>query len=255
MSQYQNPYDQGSQSDIGALQARYADVVAETSVDQRVDFLRKTYAHLFGAVAAIVAIQFLIFTLVPQETLMATVGFALSGFNWLIVLGGFMLVSTIANKWAHNAVSLQTQYIGLGLYVLAQSAILVPLLFVAHNFYAEHYVIETAGIATLLLFGALTTFVFVSKKDLSFMGGILTVLAFCALGLIVCSILFNFQLGILFVVPMIGLASGFVLYHTSMVQHRYRVGQHVAASLGLLGSLVILFWYMLQLAMILADRR
>ncbi len=256
MSQYQNPYDPNQgQSDLGALQARYAEVVADTSVDERIAFLRKTYMHLFGAVLAIVAIQAMVFTFVPEATLVQTLGFALSGFNWLIVLALFMLVSTVAHKWAHSAVSPQVQYLGLGVYVLAQSAILVPLLAVAQIGFPDQNIIGTAGIATMLIFAVLTTFVFATRADLSFMGGVLTILAMAAMALIVCSILFGFQLGIIFIVAMVALASGFILYETSNVLHHYRVGQHVAASLGLLGALVLLFWYVLQLAMYFAAER
>ena len=40
---------------------------------------------------------------------------------WLIVLGVFMAGSWIAEKWAHSATSLGTQYAGLALYVVLAS--------------------------------------------------------------------------------------------------------------------------------------
>jgi FtsH-binding integral membrane protein len=48
---------------------------------------------------------------------------------------------------------------------------------------------------------------------------------------------------------MIVLASGYILYDTSNVLHRYRTDQHVAAALALFASVAILFWYVLRLFM------
>ena len=76
-----------------------------------------------------------------------------------------------------------------------------------------------------------------------FLGGIL------AFGLIICSILFGFNLGTWFAVAMVALASGFILYQTSNVLHHYRTDQSVAAALALFSSLATLFYYVLILFM------
>ena len=55
-------------------------------------------------------------------------------FSWLIVLGLFMIVSFIADSWATSATNPAVQYAGLGLYVLAESIIFVPLLYIAEHF-------------------------------------------------------------------------------------------------------------------------
>jgi len=47
-----------------------------------------------------------------------------------VVLGAFMAISWIADYWATHATSRAMQYIGLGLYVLAEALIFVPLLFI-----------------------------------------------------------------------------------------------------------------------------
>jgi uncharacterized protein len=48
---------------------------------------------------------------------------------------------------------------------------------------------------------------------------------------------------------MIALASGYILYDTSNVMHRYRTDQYVAAALALFASVALLFWYILRLMM------
>lgn len=47
-------------------------------------------------------------------------------YSWLVVLGAFMLVGMLATRLADNAGNNQTQLIGLGIYVLAESLILPP---------------------------------------------------------------------------------------------------------------------------------
>jgi FtsH-binding integral membrane protein len=104
-----------------------------------------------------------------------------------------------------------------------------------------------AGIMTLILFGALTTIVFITRTDFSFLGPILAIGGFLALGLIIGSIAFGFSLGSIFALVMVVFAAGAILYDTSNVLHHYRPGQHVAASLSLFASVALMFWYILRI--------
>jgi FtsH-binding integral membrane protein len=140
------------------------------------------------------------------------------------------------------------QYLGLGLYVVAESIIFLPLLYIA-MIYTSPEVIPTAAILTLGLFAGLTGTVFITRKDFSFLRGILMVGGFVAMGLIVCAIMFGFELGTIFSVAMIGLAGGYILYYTSAVMKHYRTDQHVAAALALFAAVALMFWYVLRLLM------
>ena len=111
----------------------------------------------------------------------------------------------------------------------------------------EPGVIPKAGVVTVVLFAGLTGVVFVTRKDFSFLRGVLGVAGLCAIGLIVAGALFGFTPGLWFTVAMIGLACGYVLYYTSNVLHHYRPDQHVAASLALFAAIALLFWYVLRL--------
>lgn len=214
----------------------------------RAAFVRRTYGHLAGAIAAFAGIEALIFTQIPQATLHNLVGRMVSGWNWLFVLGAMMLVSWFAQRWATSSASQGMQYLGLSLYVIAEAIIFVPILFIASR-YGGPATIPTAGIITGLVFGGLTAVVFISRADLSGLGKYLWMGGFLALGFILCSIFFGFQLGILFNVALIGLACGYILYDTSNVMHHYRLDQHVAASLALFASVATLFWYILRIVM------
>lgn len=217
------------------------------SVDERASFILKTYLHLLGAIVAFIALEAVLLKSPIAEPMMRMMG---SGYSWLLVLGVFMFVSHIATKWAVSATSVSTQYMGLGLYVVAEAFIFVPLLYIAAH-YGGSQVIPTAGVATLLTFTGLTAIVIFTRKNFSFLGPALGVAGFAALGVIVCSILFGFSLGIVFTVLMIAFASAYILYSTSKVLHEYHIGQHVAASLALFACVALLFWYILRLVMFL----
>jgi hypothetical protein len=217
----------------------------QASVDERSSFIVKTYVHLLGAIIAFIAIEAVLLSLpIAERMTMAMTG----GYMWLLVLGGFMGVSYIANRWAVSTTSLSTQYMGLGLYVVAEAFLFLPLLYVATRFGGPG-VIPSAAVATIGIFAALTVFVFFTRKNFSFLGPFLGVAGMVALGVIVCSILFGFNLGVLFTVLMIGFACAYILYSTSNILHEYHIGQHVAASLALFASVALLFWYVLRLFM------
>ena len=150
---------------------------------------------------------------------------------------------------ARSATSQNLQYAGLALYVVAESVIFMPLLWIANHFFPGQNIIPTAGLITLILFGGLSAVVFLTKSDFSWLRGVLTVAGIAAFGAILCSAIFGFSLGILFTTLMIAFACGYILYDTSNILHHYRTDQYVAASLALFASVALLFWYVIQFVM------
>lgn len=234
-----------------ALYDNYS-LAANASPDVRAGFIRRTYGHLAGAILAFIAVEALLFQTAIAEMMMNLL--ASSQYSWLIVLGAFMGISYMADRWTQSGASLQTQYAGLGLFVLAEAIIFVPLLYMAAAVSGSD-VIVSAGLITLLLFTGLTFTVLTTKKDFSFLGGFLKIAFFVALGVIVASILFGFNLGVLFASVMVIVAAASILYNTSNVLHRYHPSQHVAASLTLFASIALLFWYILRIFMGGGSRR
>jgi FtsH-binding integral membrane protein len=220
--------------------------VAQARPSDRAQFIRRTYAHLAGAVAAFVAVEFVLFATGIAGAL--TNLLAGSRFIWLAVLGGFALLGWFARSLIARAKSGEQQYVGLGLYVVAEAIIFAPLLYIA-AFYVGNDVIPIAAALTLLLFGGLTAIVFTTGQDFSFLRGFLTVGGFIVLGIILCSVIFGFTLGLLFSGAMVIFASVAILYDTSKVMHHYSTDQHVAASLELFASVALLFWYVLRIVM------
>ena len=221
-------------------------IVSEAPEQTRAQFIRRTYTHLAGAVLAFVALEFVLFQTGMPKAMMNLL--AKSGYSWLIVLGSFMVVSWIAEKWASSGTSVEMQYVGLGVYVVAEAIIFVPLLYIAANLCSPD-VIPTAAVITLLLFGGLTYTAFTTKSDFSFLGGILKIGSFVALGIIVASICFGFTLGLLFSAVMVLFAAGVILYTTGGILHRYNTNQHVAAALSLFAAVALMFWYVLRIFM------
>jgi len=174
-----------------------------------------------------------------------------SSYSWLIVMGLFMFASHFANKWAMSSTSLNIQYMGLGLYVVVQALIFLPLLLMAMKMTGDATLIIKAGGVTGLLFAGLTFVAFTTKKDFSFLSGFLKIGGLIAMGVIVIAIIFPsfITLGFWFSVIMVLFAAGSVLYSTSNIIHHYNTNQYVAASLGLFASVALMFWYILRIFM------
>jgi FtsH-binding integral membrane protein len=211
--------------------------------DVRAAFIRRTYLHLAGAILACAAVDAL---LLRWPGALALSGTMTRGYNWLIVLALFFGASTLADRWARGSSTPGGQYLGLGLFVVAQAVVLLPILLVATR-YSTPDVLPTAGILTLGLFAGLTAVAFLSGTDFSFLRGALVIGGFLALGLIVVSILVGLNLGVWFAVALVAYAGAAILYQTSGIIRDYRTDQHVAAALGLFAAVALLFWNILNI--------
>jgi FtsH-binding integral membrane protein len=221
------------------------DVVAAQDETTRVSFVRKTYWHLAGAVAAFALIEYMLLNAGLESAVFSLL--SASKYSWLMVMGAFMAVSWIAEKWANSDTSLGMQYFGLSVYVVAQALIMLPLLMIANGM--ENGVIAKAGMVTVAMVLGLTLIAFTTRKDFSFLGGMLKIGGMVALGVIVASFFLPITLGTWFSALMILFASGSILYSTSNIMYHYRTTQHVAASLSLFAGVALLFWYVLRLFM------
>ena len=215
--------------------------VAALDTDRRATFLTRTYTHLLLAILGFTATEVFIFTSGLAEPMAR----AMLGVNWLLVLGGFMVVSWIASRTAHTTSSLSGQYLGLGVYVLAQAIIFVPMLFIA-NTYAPG-TIQSAALVTLMGVVGLTAIAFTTRKDFSFLGGLMKWLGVMALVLIFSAVLFGFELGTWFSLAMIAFAGAAVLYDTSNVLRHFPEDRYVGAAMQLFASIALMFWYVLRL--------
>ena len=224
-------------------------VAAEARTDERLAFIRRTYLHLFGSILIFTILETLLFRSGVADTIAPKL---FGGSSWIIVFLLFIGASWLANWWAMSDASPALQYAGLGLFIVAEAIIFLPLLYVAIHYGGGVDVIVSAGSVTAILCGVTTIFVFVTKKDFSFMGWALTLCSIGAFVLIILGIIFGWPMGAWFSGFMIILGLGYLLYSTSNVLHRYRTEQHVAASLALFAAVMLVFFYVLRLFL---DRR
>lgn len=243
--------------------------VATVGVSDRVVFLRRTYGLLGVALIAFALLTGGMMRLAPESSLHYSMWALSSQINWIIVFALFMGVGYAAQKLAASESSRGIQLAGLGLFVLAESLLLQPILWIlilrfGNRMALQHGVLMSgqagailmqAIVITLAIFLGLTLTVFLTRKDFSFMRGILSIASFAVLGVIIASWLFGFSLGALFCGAVILLMAGYILYQTSLVMNYFPPTAFVAAALMLFSTIATLFWYVLQLLMSLNSSR
>jgi FtsH-binding integral membrane protein len=218
--------------------------VASLSDEAKVAFYKKTYSHVAGGVLAFFIAEYF---LLQSEVLVDFMLSMTQGWRWLIMLGGFMFMTNYAESSAMKTTDKNKQYMAYGLYVLAEAIIFIPIIYIAIMYSGGMDLLNQAAIVTLSLFSGLTAVVFVTKKDFSFLKSALTVGFFIALGLIIAGALFGFDMGLWFSVGMCVLAAGSILYQTSNLVYKYTNEQYIPAAIGLFASLMLLFWYVIQI--------
>jgi FtsH-binding integral membrane protein len=251
--------------------------VATLGVSERVAFLRRTYAHLGVALLAWAALTAGLMVYATEFSLKFSLWAMRGSWTWLAVMLLFMVVGWGASRLAQSEASRGAQYAGLGLAVVAEAIILQPLLWMAMMVTsgskglfiktkagllvnmdaagpAKALILQAAGI-TLAIFIGLTLVVFLTKKDFSFMRGILTVASFAFLGIILVSAIAGFSMGAVICGFGVALMAGYILYQTSLVMRDFPPTFHVAAALMLFSTIATLFWYVLQLLISLNSNR
>jgi FtsH-binding integral membrane protein len=219
-------------------------IVAQATDVEQASFYRKTYQHLALAVLAFILVETVLINVVPVEAIV----WMFSGrFIWLFIIGLFWLGTTMSDRLALHP-SREKQYLGLGMYVILEAVIFLPMIYIAMA-YAGGDIIMQAALTTIFMFAGLTAVVFFTKTDFSFLRTLLVVGGFVSLGIIVVGALFGFNLGLWFSAGMAVLASASILYQTDQIKNNYGTQQYVGASLQLFSSVMLLFWYILRIFM------
>jgi hypothetical protein len=212
------------------------------AVESRADFIWKCYAHVVGAILAFAAIEAYLLT----SGIAARIAAPMMS-NWWLVLGAFILVGMGATHLAHRLESKAAQYAAFAVFVFAEALIFAPMLFIATTQF-DGVVDSAAGVTVLGSIGLIAT-AMITRKDFSFLRGMLVWGGILALIGIFSAIIFGFQLGTWFSLAMIGFAGAAVLYDTSNIIHHYPADKYVAGSMALFASIAMMFWYILRLFM------
>lgn len=219
--------------------------IAHASVDVRFDYMKQVYGLLLGGIAAFVAIEVALFVTGIAEAIYAVV----VDTNWLLILGGFMVLNWLANTFAFKATSRNGQIGAYGLAIVAQALLFTPMLYIATTVPELDGAVGTAAAISLVAFVGLSGIAITSAKDFSFLGTFLKWGGLLALGLIVLAVFTGLNLGVWFSVAMIGFAGAAILWETQKILRTYPEGTEVLAAMQLFASVALLFWYVLRLVM------
>ena len=220
----------------------YLAPVAQGSVEDRSTFIWKCYAHVVGAILVFAGIQgYLIQTGIAANIAVISAG------NPLLTFGAFVLVAWGGTHLAHKLESIQMQYAVFAVFIFVYAVVFSPLLLMAVT-YAPGMIDTAAGITVLASIGLIAT-VMITRKDFSFLRGMLIWVGMLALVGIIGSIAFGFHMGTWFSVAMIGFAGAAILYDTSNIMHHYPQDRYVAAAMSLFASIAMMFLYILRLLM------
>jgi FtsH-binding integral membrane protein len=209
-------------------------------------FMGRVYTRLVIGVAAFVLLEAFLFTSGIAYAITA----AVVQTSWLLVLGGFMIVSWLANSIALRASGPGSQWGGYLLLVAANALIFAPMLVIAEL--QVPGVVATAGQYAVVAFIILSVIAHRSARDFTWLGASLRWFGVLALAGIVIAVLTGASLGSWFSLAMIGFAGAAILYETQVILREVPPGRETVAAMSLFSSLALLFWYLLRLFM---DRR
>ncbi|MCS6978455.1 MAG: Bax inhibitor-1 family protein [Gemmatales bacterium] len=224
-------------------------VAANALPAERVEFIRRTYLHVAGATAIFTILLALVYSLVPLETFFNAFGKA--GMLGILVL--FLGGSYLSQYLVSPSHSPATQYTGLGIYILLEVLFFWPVLAIVELKTGSLDLVYQAALLTAAVAGGLTVATLWTRSDFSFLGPIISIASFVALGIIVAAILFGFTLGLVFSFAMVALMSAAILYGTSNVMYHYRTDQYVGAALYIFSAIMTLFYWIIRI--LLLSRR
>jgi len=217
----------------------------DAAVNERVTFIRRTYLHLVGELGGVA----LATVVILQSVVLQRAAVALWN-SWILYLAAFFGLSLLTRKLLEGRKSLAIQYAGAALWVFFLGLLVAPLAMAANARFGSYAVLGEGLILTGCVFGGLTAYVFFTKKDFSYLGGILSVASWTLLGVaVIAFFLGGFAGSPIWSILWVLLLSGWVLYDTSKLMHRRHVDEYVAASVDLLVDFVYMFIHIVILLM------
>ena len=211
-------------------------MVSQTSVETRLNFIRKTYVlFLMGILTAVVAGA--ICLKVPSVNRAVLSMLQMPLLFIVLVIGASIGAQAVSRIEGLNYVALFgfTGLIGL---------LFAPII----GLYAPS-VVGQAGFLTVVIFGSLTAYAFISRKDFSYLGGMLFIgLISLILGGLANAFFFKSgAASYLMAWITVLIFSGFVLYDTSQIINRYDERGYCSAALALFLDFLNIFMALLRI--------
>lgn len=226
-------------------------VVAQASDLERANFFRKTYGLVALAFAGFAALLYAFFISGVAESVikgMMALSGSMGSFSWIIIMLAFWGGTVFAQKLASDRASRGSQYAGLGLYVLLEALIFIPLIWMVS--------ITTKGdIGTILipactltgaLVAGLSLAVYLTRIDFSFLRVAIIIGSVCAIGAVIVFMIMGINPGTWFSLAMILLMATVILYQTSVIKNQLSTEDYVLAAFILFSAFVTMLWYVIQ---------
>ncbi len=211
-------------------------VVSEDAPTQMA-FLQKVYSLFLLGLAVAAGGAFI--TMTNPDVARAVMGHFIIGM--VVYFGVFFLAMAVRRKPGINVVALLS-------FTFVSGAFLAPvLMFAVLKTGNMDVVFQAAGI-TGSIFVGLTAYTFISKKDFSFLGGIVYVGLFAVMGIMLVNIFVQSQAADM-AVSWIGsvLFSLFILFDTSRIMRTHESDEYVSGALSLYLDFINLFLFILRL--------
>jgi len=222
-------------------------IVADAPAADRAAFFRRTYGLVAASFAAFAIALFALFASGVARSFMQGIA-SIGSFGIFGVMILFWIGTTIAQSLAFNRASRASQYAGLGIYVLLEALIFVPLIYYTAAVTKGNpgEILVPACIVTGALVAGLTAVVFMTDLDFSFLRAAIVIGSICVLGIVIVSLFSGWSLGTWFSVAMIVLMATVILYQTNEIKNTLETDQHVAAAFILFSSFVTLLFYVIR---------
>ncbi|MCH2100571.1 MAG: Bax inhibitor-1 family protein [Planctomycetes bacterium] len=216
--------------------------VAQESVPARMAFIRKVYALFGGAMIVWMGTAALVAS--SEELALSVAGWFGGGLGMILFLALAFGILRVTSK------SFPLNIVGLAVFALLYGLITGPTVYLYASAYGGYAIVAKAFILAASIFGGLTAYVLVTKKDFSFMGAGLSIALFSALGLILVSMFFGigstFVASTGFAWAMVLLFAGYTVYDTSNIVRRYPANMAATAAASIFADFVLMFLYLLR---------
>jgi modulator of FtsH protease len=213
--------------------------VADSSPEVRADFIRSTYVLFMAGILCAVAAGWL--TASSRELFSLSLNVLRSPILGIVlIIGGSVLAQMVARTPGLN-------YVGLFGFTGLMGFIATPILALYEQ--SQAGIVGQAAFLSILVFGALTAYALISRKNFNFMGGMLFVGMIALIGAGIANVLFfkSSGMGYWLAWGSLFFSSGYVLYQTSNIVHDYTPRDNVAAALGLFISFFNIFMSLLRI--------
>lgn len=219
---------------------------AFAAASERAAFLKRVYGILFLGILGFAATLWAAGNVDSVNRLAVSLGGLIYGHKYGIFiycgifLAGSWAVNALAEKKPINVVAYASWVFLLGLLV-------APIVLFVNAGPDGPALVSQASMITALIFGGLTLFVLWTGAKLSFMRGALFLVGTGLFVAMLLGWLLGFSLGLWYIVGLVVLAAGYILYYTSEILHRFPTTMAMSGAIILFTEVVLLFKYVLIL--------